>query len=106
MRHLEDVSSPDQVSTPEQSEHEGDEDEGEGEEQLLEALVRKKRDIDAANEAMRSRVDAEMAGVMANGVTPNPHLCNIHGVTPEASTSQDAEREQRRQRRSSTTARM
>ena len=53
---------------------------------------------------MRSRVDAEMAGVMANGVTPNPRLCNIHGVTPEASTSQDAEREQRRQRRS--TARM
>ena len=74
VRHLEDVSSPDQVSTPEQSEHEGDEDEGEGEEQLLESLVRKKRDIDAANEAMRSRVDAEMAGVMANGVTPNPHL--------------------------------
>ena len=48
-----------------------------GDERLLESLVRKKRDTDAANEAMRERVDAEMAEKMATGVIPNPLLCSI-----------------------------
>jgi hypothetical protein len=76
---VQDVSLPEQVSTPEQSEQEGDEDEVEGEDGLLGLLVGKTRHLDATNEAMRERVDAEiLAGVMANGVTPNPHLSSIH----------------------------
>ena len=41
-----------------------------GGERLLELLVRKKHDTDAANEKMRERVNAEMAAKMATGVIP------------------------------------
>ena len=48
-----------------------------GGERLLELLVRKKHDTDAANEKMRERVNAEMAAKMATGVIPNPLLRSI-----------------------------